>query len=80
MDLKLLGNSLEDRETPLLCSAHRNICLLFFPGFTGNLCQIDIDECASTPCNNGAKCTDGPNKYTCECTEGTNITSKAKGY
>uniref|UniRef100_A0A3Q1H9L7 Neurogenic locus notch homolog protein 1 n=1 Tax=Anabas testudineus TaxID=64144 RepID=A0A3Q1H9L7_ANATE len=38
--------------------------------FTGNLCQIDIDECASTPCKNGAKCTDGPNKYTCECTEG----------
>uniref|UniRef100_A0A3Q4H5T9 Neurogenic locus notch homolog protein 1 n=1 Tax=Neolamprologus brichardi TaxID=32507 RepID=A0A3Q4H5T9_NEOBR len=39
-------------------------------GFSGNLCQIDIDECASTPCKNGAKCTDGPNKYTCECTEG----------
>uniref|UniRef100_A0AAQ4PW40 Neurogenic locus notch homolog protein 1 n=1 Tax=Gasterosteus aculeatus aculeatus TaxID=481459 RepID=A0AAQ4PW40_GASAC len=39
-------------------------------GFTGNVCQIDVDECASTPCKNGAKCTDGPNKYTCECTEG----------
>uniref|UniRef100_A0A3B3VI03 Neurogenic locus notch homolog protein 1 n=1 Tax=Poecilia latipinna TaxID=48699 RepID=A0A3B3VI03_9TELE len=43
---------------------------ILFSGFTGNLCQIDIDECASTPCKNGAKCTDGPNKYTCECTEG----------
>lgn len=31
---------------------------------------MDIDECASTPCKNGAKCTDGPNKYTCECAEG----------
>ncbi|TMS08310.1 Neurogenic locus notch-like protein protein 1 [Larimichthys crocea] len=39
-------------------------------GFSGNLCQVDIDECASTPCKNGAKCTDGPNKYTCECAEG----------
>uniref|UniRef100_A0A8P4KDC2 Neurogenic locus notch homolog protein 1 n=1 Tax=Dicentrarchus labrax TaxID=13489 RepID=A0A8P4KDC2_DICLA len=27
--------------------------------------SLDIDECASTPCKNGAKCTDGPNKYTC---------------
>uniref|UniRef100_A0A6Q2WYI0 Neurogenic locus notch homolog protein 1 n=1 Tax=Esox lucius TaxID=8010 RepID=A0A6Q2WYI0_ESOLU len=38
--------------------------------FSGGLCQIDIDECASTPCKNGAKCSDGPNKYTCECAEG----------
>lgn len=42
-----------------------------FLGFSGSLCQVDIDECASTPCKNGAKCTDGPNKYTCECAEGT---------
>lgn len=41
-----------------------------FLGFSGSLCQVDIDECASTPCKNGAKCTDGPNKYTCECAEG----------
>lgn len=39
-------------------------------GFNGHLCQFDIDECASTPCKNGAKCVDGPNTYSCECTEG----------
>lgn len=46
--------------------------LLSYPplGFNGHLCQYDIDECASTPCRNGAKCVDGPNTYTCECTEG----------
>lgn len=34
------------------------------------MCQIDIDECASTPCQNGAKCLDRPNAYECRCTEG----------
>lgn len=40
------------------------------PGFTGTMCQIDIDECASTPCQNGAKCIDRPNGYECRCAEG----------
>lgn len=34
------------------------------------MCQIDIDECSSTPCLNGAKCIDRPNGYECECAEG----------
>lgn len=39
-------------------------------GFSGETCQIDIDECSSTPCLNGAKCIDRPNGYECECAEG----------
>ena len=30
----------------------------------------DIDECASTPCENDATCKDGVNSYTCECKDG----------
>lgn len=41
-----------------------------FSGFSGEVCQIDIDECSSTPCLNGAKCIDRPNGYDCECAEG----------
>lgn len=41
-----------------------------FSGFSGEMCQIDIDECSSTPCLNGAKCIDLPNGYDCECAEG----------
>lgn len=45
------------------------MCCLF-SGFSGEMCQIDIDECSSTPCLNGAKCIDRPNGYDCECAEG----------
>uniref|UniRef100_H2ZD30 EGF-like domain-containing protein n=1 Tax=Ciona savignyi TaxID=51511 RepID=H2ZD30_CIOSA len=37
------------------------------PGFNGNNCQTNIDDCAANPCVNGA-CTDGVNSYTCTCT------------
>ena len=30
----------------------------------------DTDECSSGPCENGANCVDGINKYSCECPTG----------
>lgn len=43
---------------------------LLTPGFSGSMCQLDVDECASTPCRNGAKCVDQPDGYECRCAEG----------
>jgi len=44
------------------------ICLSCYPGYTGGLCQIDIDECLSSPCQNGGTCSQPyPNMYTCRC-------------
>ena len=44
--------------------------------FSGN-CDLDVNECASSPCQNGAACTDstanpelGPTQYTCVCALG----------
>ena len=31
---------------------------------------IDIDECGSTPCQNGGTCTDAVNGYDCTCVTG----------
>ena len=32
--------------------------------------QQDIDECESSPCQNGGTCTQGNNTYTCSCVGG----------
>uniref|UniRef100_A0A8C1PET1 Neurogenic locus notch homolog protein 1 n=1 Tax=Cyprinus carpio TaxID=7962 RepID=A0A8C1PET1_CYPCA len=44
-------------EDALWVSSQNKHGMLFPPaGFSGNLCQVDVDECASTPCKNGHHC------------------------
>ncbi|NXW86109.1 CRUM1 protein, partial [Alopecoenas beccarii] len=40
------------------------------PGFSGANCRDDVDECASSPCQNGAICREGLNEYSCFCVPG----------
>ncbi|XP_031586368.1 sushi, nidogen and EGF-like domain-containing protein 1 [Oreochromis aureus] len=39
-------------------------------GFTGRRCQIDVNECASQPCQNGGTCKDQINSFMCQCPPG----------
>jgi hypothetical protein len=39
-------------------------------GFTGKICNVDIDYCASMPCLNNGTCFDGTTSFTCQCPDG----------
>ena len=45
------------------------VCL---PGYDGVLCRVDVDECLSSPCGNGAVCSESrpPPGFACTCTAG----------
>ena len=40
-------------------------------GWHGERCELDVDECSSTPCKNGGSCnTPRPDFYSCACDVG----------
>lgn len=39
-------------------------------GWEGTHCELDFDECANNPCQNGGTCQHGINSYQCSCAIG----------
>uniref|UniRef100_A0A8C5N0K9 Uncharacterized protein n=1 Tax=Leptobrachium leishanense TaxID=445787 RepID=A0A8C5N0K9_9ANUR len=39
-------------------------------GYSGLLCEIDMDDCVANPCKNGAICVDKVNNFYCQCQKG----------
>jgi hypothetical protein len=48
------------------CNTTTGLCACL-PGYSGNNCSVNIDECASNPCLASATCVDQVNAYTCNC-------------
>ncbi len=42
----------------------------FEPGFEGDVCEVNIDDCPGHQCQNEGKCVDGVDMYTCDCVPG----------
>ncbi|CAG09436.1 unnamed protein product, partial [Tetraodon nigroviridis] len=57
--VKLDGRAADVKQT-LTCPA----------GFVGDFCEVDVNECCSAPCHNGAMCQDLINSYVCHCRPG----------
>ena len=39
-------------------------------GFVGELCDVNVDDCADSPCQNNGTCADSINDYQCICPPG----------
>ncbi|XP_055585474.1 protein serrate-like [Uranotaenia lowii] len=57
------------RSHPLVPSAQpiKDFVCSCAPGWTGPTCEINIDECAEGPCENGGTCIDMVGRFRCEC-------------
>ncbi|XP_078333705.1 uncharacterized protein LOC111101935 [Crassostrea virginica] len=68
-------------ETPCKCGRGAKDChhvtgCVCEMGWTGETCEVDVDECKSNPCiGDHQTCLNTPGSYRCECTPGFNMSN-----
>ena len=77
------GNHICQNNGTSYTNVGENVCVCA-AGFTGDTCEIDIDDCLSLPCLHGGNCTDQVNNYTCDCSntfyQGVNCDTRMYSY
>uniref|UniRef100_A0A8C2H077 Versican core protein n=1 Tax=Cyprinus carpio TaxID=7962 RepID=A0A8C2H077_CYPCA len=64
--LTLCSVSVCENDGTCYSNGKGNICVCM-PGYSGEHCENDVDECQSNPCRNGGTCIDGLNTFSCVC-------------
>lgn len=58
-----------------ICEEGNNGPICKCQGFTGDRCELDVNECESNPCTNGGTCVNEIGAYRCICTSSTTGTN-----
>ena len=66
----LYGGTCRESGTPQASMAADEYTCTCSAGFTGDNCAANVNDCASTPCQNSGACTDLVDRYTCSCNDG----------
>ena len=68
----LENNCTNTNNNTLSCvvTSDANYTCLCNDGFIGTFCELDADDCASSPCQNAGVCVDSAGQYSCNCTDG----------
>ncbi|XP_061585683.1 protein crumbs homolog 2b isoform X2 [Cololabis saira] len=69
-DVQNYGMLLELSNSSFSYDAAAGFICQCLPGFTGENCSVNVDECNSAPCQHGGICHDGLNSYQCVCPDG----------
>ena len=62
MDLSIVARCTKNFQAP--------DCLECLPGFTGTVCDVNINDCMGVNCSGNGQCVDGVLSYTCDCGPG----------